>query len=168
MKLLLPLILALVGIAAGIGAGLMFRPDAGDSARTDPVCTPAEGPETAEAVPPSGSDADKDSSHEYVKLNNQFVVPVVADDRVQSMVVLSLSVEITAGQAEVVFAREPKLRDVFLQELFDHANRGGFDGTFTNSQNLGALRQALFERARKILGPTVTDILITEIARQDS
>ena len=30
------------------------------------------------------------------------------------------------------------------------------------------LRQALTEKAAAILGPTVTDVLITEIARQDS
>ena len=64
---------------------------------------------------------------EYVKLSNQFVVPVVKGKTVVSLVVLSLSLEVPEGQKDAVFRREPKLRDSFLQVLFDHANIGGFD-----------------------------------------
>ena len=74
---------------------------------------------------------------EYVKLNNQFVVPVVEDGRVAAMVVLSLSLEVEAGNTEAVYQREPKLRDAFLQVLFDHANVGGFCGSFTDGVEPG-------------------------------
>ena len=47
---------------------------------------------------------------------------------------------------------EPKLRDVFLQVLFDHANMGGFRGAFTRSDVLEPLRTALREAAQKHLG----------------
>ena len=148
IRKLFPLILGLAGLGAGIGAGVFLRQ------------APQEQAATADAepkVPP-----------EYVKLNNQFVIPVVESGQVAALVVVSLSLEVTAGSTETVFAREPKLRDVFLQVLFDHANAGGFRGSFTDGSNLIVLRQALKEVAMQVLGDMVSDILIVDIARQDS
>lgn len=105
---------------------------------------------------------------EYVKMNNQFVIPVLEDGRVNSMVIVSLSLEVTTGSSEQVYSREPKLRDAFLQVLFDHANAGGFRGAFTDGSNLILLRKALLEKARSVIGEDVQDVLISDIARQDS
>jgi hypothetical protein len=124
----------------------------------------AQDPEAAAAEPAE----DESVPPEYVRLNNQFVVPVVEDRRVVSMVVLSLSLEVEPGSTEAVYQREPKLRDVFLQVLFDHANVGGFSGSFTDGDNLVVLRTSLREAAALVLGTSVRDVLITDIARQDS
>lgn len=151
MRKLLPILMALVGLAAGAGAGVMLRPpppDAPDAEQKAPVA-PATLPE-------------------YVRLSNQFVVPVVEGGRVSAMVILSLSLEVRPGSTEGVFAREPKLRDAILQVLFDHANAGGFRGAFTDGSNLVILRQALREAATRVLGDNVTDVLIADIVRQDS
>lgn len=148
MKKLFPLLLGLIGLGVGIGAGVFLR-DAPDEH--------AEMAKAEPTVPP-----------EYVKLNNQFVIPVLEDGQVAALVVVSLSLEVTVGSTETVFAREPKLRDVFLQVLFDHANAGGFRGSFTDGSNLVVLRQALKEVAMQVLGDMVTDILIVDIARQDN
>ena len=101
-------------------------------------------------------------------MNNQFVVPGVDGGRVAAMVVLSVSIEVEAGNTEAVYQREPKLRDVFLQVLFDHANTGGFSGSFTDGANLIVLRTSLKEAAVLVMGSAVRDVLITDIARQDS
>ena len=101
-------------------------------------------------------------------MNNQFVVPIVDEGRVSAMVVLSLSLEVEPGNTEAVYQREPKLRDAFLQVLFDHANIGGFSGSFTDVSNLVVLRTSLKEAASRVLGTVVVDVLITDIARQDS
>jgi flagellar protein FliL len=150
MRKLLPVLLAILGLAAGVGAGLALRP-APDPALEPEVAAPEE-PE----VPP-----------EYVKLNNQFVVPVVDEGRVVSMVILSLSLEVTPGSTEAVFAKEPKLRDVFLQVLFEHANAGGFNGSFTDGANMVLLRRALLETAMATMGDVIHDVLIIDIVRQD-
>jgi hypothetical protein len=151
MRKLLPLVLALIGLGVGGGAGMALRPPPPDAAETPEV------PPTEPATPP-----------EYVRLSNQFVVPVVEGGRVSAMVILSLSLEVIPGSTEGVFAREPKLRDALLQVLFDHANAGGFRGSFTDGANLVILRQALREAAARVLGDRVTDVLIADIVRQDS
>lgn len=154
LRKILPLILILVGGGAGVGAGLFLRPE------PDPeAAAPATPPPEAAETPPE---------RDYVKMPNQFVVPLLEGGRVGAMVVLSLSIEVPTGQAEIVHAREPKLRDEFLRVLFDHANSGGFRGTFTDAGNLVLLRRALLESAQKALGDGVTDVLITDLVRQDS
>lgn len=165
---LLPVFLLIIGVGAGVGAGLAFKPaHAPDPLLAANPC--GDGKLTrAEAHESDGHDSDDGGAHkEYVKLNNQFVVPVVSGDKVESLVVLSLSVEVTSGRSEEVYNREPKLRDAFLQVLFDHANMGGFRGAFTDASNMDVLRRALQETARKAADDLIRDVLIVEINRQD-
>lgn len=151
MKKLLMFLLPVVGLVGGLAGGVLLHPPA------DPAETAGAEAEPEPAAPT-----------EAAKLSNQFVVPVVRGDRVAAMVVLALSVEVAAGQTELVFSNEPKLRDALLTVLFDHANAGGFDGPFTELTNLQVLRTALREAAQAELGPEVIDVLISDLARQDS
>lgn len=160
MKKLLPLVLVILGVGGGAAAGLFLRPQPADedSVAACGDAIPAA-PQVAEVLP---------ENREYVKLNNQFIVPIVEDGRVGALVVMALSVEVKLGARETVFLREPKLRDVFLQEMFDHANQGGFKGAFTNSNTLDVLRNSLQEAGTAVLGDQLLDVLITDIARQDT
>ncbi|WP_421905869.1 flagellar basal body-associated FliL family protein [Mameliella sp.] len=168
LKKLLPLILALVGTGAGVGAGLFLAPTDEDPKA---IAADPDGKKTLAEPPAAESHKDDDhagSGNEYVKMNNQFVIPVMSAERVEALVVASLSLEVTSGGSQAVYEREPKLRDVFLQVMFDHANIGGFEGTFTAGQRMDILRSALLDAARSVLGADVKDVLITEIARQDA
>lgn len=165
MGKILPLLLALAGLGGGVAAGLLLRP-AEDAAHANPEAADPDAP--AEEAQPEAGHAEGEAVPEYVKMNNQFVVPVVEGGRVSAMVVLSLSLEVGTGSTEAVYTREPKLRDAFLQVLFDHANVGGFGGSFTDGANLIPLRTSLKEAAALIIGDAIRDVLITDIARQDS
>jgi flagellar FliL protein len=156
---ILPLVLLLIGAGAGVGAGMFLRPE-------PEVLPETENVDSAEKEPygPDNPAPEMD----YVKMSNQFVVPIVKDKAVVALVVLALSLEVPLGSKEAVFRREPKLRDSFLQVLFDHANIGGFDGAFTDATNLTSLRTALREVGQKDMGAEIIkDVLILEIARQD-
>lgn len=167
MGKILPVLIAIFGLAAGAGGGLFLKPaPVAETGETAHGAEAEAGPKHAKPQAPKGDHAG--DTHEYVKINNQFVVPVIQDTRVAAMVVLSLSLEVLPGSTEAVYAREPRLRDSFLNVLFNHANAGGFDANFTSSENLTTLRRALLESARKNLGPAVTDVLVTDILRQDS
>jgi flagellar protein FliL len=158
MGKLVPVLLMLVGLGGGVGAGVFLRPEPAPGQSHD-----AEGAATRDPAP-----ADPDTLPEFVKLSNQFIVPVVEKGRIVSLVILSLSVEVDTGTTEQVFAREPRLRDAILQMLFDHANTGGFRGSFTDADNLVILRRGLKEVATRELGSIVRNVLITDIVRQDS
>lgn len=159
---LIPVLFLALGIGAGVGVALWSG---------------ASGPEHAEDVESAAAAESHGDVHghgpaagerEYIKMNNQFVVPIIKTDRVTALVVLSLSLEMEPGSSELVYAKEPKLRDGFLRVLFDHANIGGFQGAFTRAENLETLRRSLRDVAQMELGDKVSDVLIVDIARQDT
>lgn len=156
LKKLLPVLLLLIGTGAGIGAGIMLSPPA------------TSGEPQAEEKPEEAVEEADTSDSEFSKFGKQFVVPIMKDDKVQSIIVLGLSLEIAPGTGDRVSAREPKLRDLFLRVMFDHASMGGFRGSFTQPETLDILRNALRETAQKEMGPDVRDVLITDIGRQDN
>ena len=176
IRKLIPVLLGLIGLGIGMGAGIFLRPAAVPAADTggEHAAQPEEEAAAPDAVATAGhaeeapKEASAEGGPEYVKLSNQFVIPVVEQGKVVSMVILALTLEVGAGTTEAIYAREPKLRDAFLQVLFDHANSGGFDGSFTDGANLVLLRKALLEAAQTAIGPNVSDVLISDIARQDS
>ena len=145
-RILFPLVLCLAGLAAGLATGVALKP-AGD---TPPI-------ETAAAPPPGV----------FVNMASNFVVPLIDGQRIRSMLVLTLGLEVAEGEVAAVRAQEPRLRDAFLRVLFDHANAGGFDGVFTAASPMASLRIALRETAREVAGPKVQDVLILDMIRQD-
>ena len=159
MRKLLPSLLILVGLGSGLGLGVFLRP-----LPTEAVA----GDAASEQISETRSLKSSEPLPEFAKLSNQFVVPVVEKNRITSLVILSLSIEVVAGGTEHVYAQEPKLRDGILQLLFDHANTGGFQGSFTDADNLVILRRGLTEVARAVLGEIAKNVLITDIIRQDS
>jgi hypothetical protein len=172
MKRLLPVLIALLGLGAGLGAGLMLKPPA--EVAEAAVC--GEGAADCEAVaaadPFRATHAEVVLSEEeitYVPLARPVVVPVFDGEKVVAMVVVSLSVETSIEGAHVIEAVQPRLRDGLLKALFRHANSGGFDGSFTSGQKMDDLRLALLQAAREVMAEApVGGVLITEIARQET
>ncbi len=179
---LVPVIMLVAGAGAGAGAGLFMggsgdgggsdhgaavEPAAPDAHGSIPTPTPTVGEPEAHSGGHGGEAVKSPTGTEFARLSNQFIVPVVKGDKVVSLVVLSLTLEVEPGGTETVFATEPRLRDSFLRVLFDHANVGGFDASFTQSGTMTLLRRSLLEAATATLGQTVRDILIVDIVRQE-
>lgn len=173
MKLLVPLVIAIVGLGAGVGAGLVLKPPPEEAEMEAAACVDDGHGGCVEAeVDPfrAGAEAEVHIEGEpyYVAMEKPFVVPVFDGERVVAMVVLTVSVETAADSAPAVEAVEPRLRDRFLKAMFRHANTGGFDGSFTSGQKMDDLKSALVNAAREVMGSEpVGDVLITDVARQD-
>jgi hypothetical protein len=171
MKRLVPILLALLGLGAGLGAGLMLKPPQA-AAPAEACAEAADCPPVAAADDPfrrPPEDAEMPAGEAtYVPLEKPFVVPIFSGERVVAMVVVSLSVATSVEGAPVVQALQPRLRDNLLTALFRHANSGGFDGSFTSGQKMADLRLALRQAAREVaVDIPVGEVLITEIARQE-
>jgi flagellar basal body-associated protein FliL len=168
MKLLAPLAIALVGLGVGVGAGVALKPapeEAEASACPDGEDCEAAADPFAPAPEAEAKDAEPAA---VVAIDKPFVVPVFSGEEVVAMVVASVAVEIAAAQETEVEAATPRLRDAFLAAMFRHANSGGFDGAFTTGRKMEDLRAALLVAARQVFGEApVSDVLITEIAKQD-
>lgn len=172
IKILLPVICLAIGTGVGIGAGTFLGPgetkkeaegtEKVENATKETKEKPAKSKEKGKGKKGEGG------GFEYLKLTKQFVVPIVEDEEISALVTMSLSLEANSAITDTFYAIEPKLRDGFLQVLFDHANTGGFEGAFTHSDNLSTLRKSLLEVAKKDLGDDVSKVLIMSVSRQDT
>ena len=173
MKILIPLLIALVGLGAGVGAGLFLRPAPEPSHEASADCGHGEVEpcRTAEADPFKTTKVSVKKHEEeltYVPMDKPFVVPVFTNEKVTAMMVVSLSVATVGEDPELVHALEPRLRDRFLEVMFLHSNSGGFSGSFTTGRKMEDLKTALLKAARQVMGAgMVTEVLVTEINRQD-
>ena len=161
LKKLLPLFGLLLGLAGGGGAALVLAP----AEKPDPV---AEDADAAHEDEPTSDHAEAPQNTEIVKLPNQFVVPVILQNRVRAMVILSVALEVESGAADRVRTLEPKLRDTFLAELFNLAALDGFKDQLITRETLDLVKVALTERSKSILGLDHVTVLITDMARQDA
>ncbi len=166
-KLILPILLLLLGTGAGVGVGLFLLPPAAASEHAEGADACAAPAETADGEYGAEAAPLYDTPSAFVPLGSQFVVPLLEDESVTALVVLSVSLEVPEGQEETALAAEPRLRDAFLQVLFDHANTGGFAGTFTATEPMRSLRLALNTAAQEVLGEAARNVLIVDIVRQD-
>ncbi|MFN4058276.1 MAG: flagellar basal body-associated protein FliL [Roseinatronobacter sp.] len=149
MAKLLPILLMVLGLAGGTGAGWFLRPP-----------PPEPDPEAAAAAPVPNVPM---ALHE---IKNQFMVPLVEGNRIASIVLISLALDVPESAKAQVAQAEPRLRDRMLQVMFDHANLGLFEGVFTSNNNMGLLRRSLLEAAQATVGrDAVRGVLITEILR---
>lgn len=175
VKFILPLVLAFAGAGAGVGAGVVLRPGDEAATKADGHGEESEAAKAAAKSSHHGKEAsasghgESGSAVEFVQLQDQFLVPILDASRVQSLVILSVDLEVPGGKTEAIHNVEPKIRDAFLTVLFDHANAGGFTGNFTSSGAMDVLRSALREAGQKVVGDDgLTDVLITNIVRQDT
>lgn len=175
MKKLL-IILAPVGLLGGAAAGIFLAPPPPE----EPVEEAAEVEETESegayeevAPPPRKKKKTKPTEEElnetdYAKLDKQFVVPVVEGERVKALVVVTLAVEVEAGMTDLVYKHEPKLRDEFLNVLFNHTQSGGFTGNFADPGAMTDLRASLDLAAQRVIGDAARQVLVTSIVKQDT
>ena len=104
---------------------------------------------------------------ETVKLDKQFIVPVIKDGTVASLVIASIALEVEAGLREEIFRTEARLRSALLATFFEHSNAGTFSDNFIESRKLVPLVRSLGETSKSIFGEKVKRIFLTEISRQD-
>ena len=179
VKKLIPVLAILIAAIGGLFGGDMLRPNEGAAEHPAPGAEAEahaeEGATEVEAEAAHGAEADSKPKGEhgeattaYFRFPSQFFVPVMHGDRLDGMMVLTLTVEMAADQQEAVFKQEFRLRDAFLRTLLIHANTGGFDGNYTIEPRMRRLRESLMKTAAEVTGGIVSDVLIEDIARQDA
>lgn len=150
-KLLLGLVV-IAGTVAGGAVGFVLKPE---EHKDEEV---VEAPEPKKEEPKAFS---------YVRLDRQFVVPIIVDREVKSLVVLELSLEIGQDATERVFAKEPRVRDALLAQLHRTAQEGGFLERLGTGTFLAELREDLLTSLDPVLGDDVHGVLIGNIVRRD-
>ncbi len=104
----------------------------------------------------------------YQKFKRQFVIPVMSDKKIKSLVIMNFNLELNGDAPANSFSLEPKLRDAFMRDLLSLSNEGVFDGDFTSPETFEEIRETLLGSSRRILNDGVNDVLILDIAKRDA
>ncbi|MEM1386036.1 MAG: flagellar basal body-associated protein FliL [Pseudomonadota bacterium] len=153
-KILFIILLVLCSLGAGAFGVFYFAPQLG----------------FFESDVPAEEIAEDDASQDdfaYLPMNNQFIIPVIEDESIESLVVLTITLETFADQTETVYERQPKIRATILRTLLTYSNIGGFSGNFTSDMRMDRLNTLLRDSVALEAGTLVNDVLIQDIARQD-
>lgn len=154
MKKLLPILIIVIGIAAGAGAGMFLKP----APVSDPVSNHADNGSTEQ---------DEKAERSFVKIGKQTIVPVVNDGETRALMLFELAVDVPATRVDQVHEMEPRLRDAFLRELFQMSYTGAFLTNFTEERVIEELRRNLTNAARTYLGHNQAEVLILDVMRQE-
>ncbi|MDO5611801.1 MAG: hypothetical protein Q4G14_00980 [Paracoccus sp. (in: a-proteobacteria)] len=168
VKKILMLVLPLVAFIGGAFGGDMLR----GGAKADAAAAAPDDEGQNHAAAPHEAPAANGAEGAAVELAwfgfaNQFFVPIVRNGKTDSMMILTVSLEVTGPSRPKVENMEARLRDALLRSLMIHANTGGFDGNFTADARLEPLRSTLLNAAQRVAGPDVHAVLIEDIARKE-
>jgi flagellar protein FliL len=150
------LALAVIGVALGLVVG--------GAAGSYWYLTSTHG---AVAMESASASAVASDDHAFIDMERKFVVPLVRGNRVRSLVVIDLRLEVRSGAETRAQELKPKVRDLFLDTLYAMAVAGSFDGDLYSNNVQGEMRARLLEAARQVLQDDARAILIGELLRQD-
>lgn len=167
MKKILTLVLPLIALFGGAFAGDILRGDAAPKSADQTE-------EGAEPVPENkatkqgnnGNDKATKATTAVFAFPSQFFVPLARNGDMGAMMILTLSLETTEDQLEMLQTREHRLRDALLRQLLIAANTGAFDGNYTTEARLLPLRKSLLSAVASIGDNKISAVLIEAIVRQ--
>jgi flagellar FliL protein len=103
----------------------------------------------------------------FINMERKFVVPLVRRNRVHSLLVADLRLEVRDSAEDRALGLRPKIRDAFLDTLYAMAVAGSFDGDLYSNNVQDEMRARLLKAARQVLQDDATAVLIGELLRQD-
>lgn len=174
MRMLLPVILIILGLAGGAAAGYFLKPAPPPDAKAGGAAE--DGMETGDPKAETDSawvarvdnpEAQKAVDSEYVSFDRQFLVPIRAQNGKRSIVALDLNLEIAPGESQPVTDHKPKVRDALLRTLMSFSATGAFADTADPHATFEDLRRELLATAQRVLGERVRSVLIGDMVKQD-
>ena len=103
----------------------------------------------------------------YMKFKRQFVVPVLGNGKIKSLVILNLNMELNSSAPANIYSLEPKLRDAFMRELLALSHGDAFNDDLTSPETYEKLRATLLHASQDVVKEGVNNVLILDLVRQD-
>lgn len=103
----------------------------------------------------------------YFSFSREFVVPLMRDNRVDSLVILNLNLEVNNDYADKLFSLEPKLRDNIMTTLISLSNDGTTLDSPTNTESYETIRSVVLHNLQSVVSTGIENVLILDMAKQD-
>lgn len=107
------------------------------------------------------------SGVDYFKFTREFVVPVMRDARVDSLVILNINLEVDSSITSKLFSMEPKIRDNIMTTLIGLSNDGQTLDAISNIDNYESIRASVLMNLQKIVPTGIENVLIVDMAKQE-
>lgn len=121
----------------------------------------------AKASGNSGS-ASGSAAAAYFRFSREFVVPVIERERVVSLVILNINIEVDSASSSKLFSEEPVLRDVVMTTLIEISGDGRTFQSMTSIENYETIRSMILAALqKKYPSMGIRNVLILDMARQD-
>jgi hypothetical protein len=103
----------------------------------------------------------------YFKFSREFIVPIIRQGRVDSLVILNLSLEADSSIDQKLFEMEPKLRDNVMTTLITLSNDGTTFESMTDVENYETIRSMVLMNLQTVVSTGIENVLIMDLAKQD-
>lgn len=168
-------------VVGGIGGNFLKNGAGASSGVSDHASAPKDKSHAAETAGGHGSEpAAKNDSHgakdshdsptagavDYFKFTREFVVPVMRESRVESLVILNINLEVDSRVSSKLFAMEPKIRDNIMTTLIELSNDGSTLEAIANLENYESIRATVLMNLQKIVPEGIKNVLIVDMAKQ--
>ncbi len=103
----------------------------------------------------------------YMKFSRQFVVPLIENEKVVSMMIFDINLVMNSDADSDFYIHEPKARDALMSGLLSLAQQGVFSGDIGADRHVGYVKSRLLDNVQSALGRGVDEVLILDMVRQD-
>ena len=103
----------------------------------------------------------------YFKFTREFVVPIMHDRKVESLVIININLEADSGISQKLFSMEPKIRDNIMTTLIELSNDGHTFDNITDVESYETIRAMVLMNLQKAIPTGIENVLIVDIAQQD-
>ncbi|WP_273185668.1 hypothetical protein [Hyphomonas adhaerens] len=103
----------------------------------------------------------------YFKFTREFIVPIMHDRKVASLVILNINLEADSSVSQKLFSMEPKIRDNIMTTLIELSNDGRTFESLTDVESYETIRAMVLLNLQKAVPSGIQNVLIVDIAQQD-
>jgi flagellar basal body-associated protein FliL len=166
-------------VAGGVGGHFLRSAGAGPEAAAEEHSADGEGG-YADAEAPEPVKASSNDSHgkaagggrsaptlAYYRFSREFIVPLIDNGRVSSLVILNINLEVDSAASQNLFSMEPALRDNIMTTLITLSNDGRTFESISSIENYESLRAMILMNLKKLVPTGINNVLILDMARQD-
>lgn len=114
-----------------------------------------------------GKDGYGGSSITYYKFTREFIIPLMNESEIESLVILNINLEVDSSASPSLFTLEPKLRDNIMTTLIELSNDGTTLDYIGNVESYETVRSMVLKNLREILGEGILNVLIVDMAKQE-
>ncbi|MEM6410077.1 MAG: hypothetical protein AAF683_00920 [Pseudomonadota bacterium] len=108
----------------------------------------------------------ENGDYEYFSFSREFVVPLMNNGAVESLVLLNLNLEVTPNTSSELFSIEPKLRDNVMSTLITLSNDGITLAEPTRVDSYETIRSLVLANLKDSVSEDIQNVLIVDIAKQ--